>query len=400
MGRRKKIRRAAWGPNCPPKCEELPLGRPRWRRLAVEGGNPLGQVTEYAYDARGHVVTTRSPDGTETHHARDPQGNRLDLVDSMGLVANFRYDARGCLVYAETADGGETTMKYDALCNRVEVVEPDGGTRRLDYDFLGRLVAMRDEQGGTHRWVYDAMGRVVEYCSPLGARTFTGYDEVGRWHSERDADGRWFRLIYAGLREVIAVERSDGSRVAYAYDRELDLVRVVNEEGDVHTIERDLEGRVVAERTCDGRTLRYRNDEAGRLAKITFDGGEYVEFQYDDLDRLVERTFSDDTFHRLEYDPLGRVVGFETDVVRTRYTYDGRGRCTHEDTERVGDLAPATSLRHFYGAGLLRRQIAGAGSLVIGVRARRRRTLRGACFRRSSWRYAAAGDLHLRSFGR
>ncbi|MDC0680140.1 DUF6531 domain-containing protein [Sorangium atrum] len=201
------------------------LGR-TWRMGEAGGAyrvvDPLAQVTEYRYDDRGNVVTTRGPDGLETQHARDPDGNLIYLSDAMGLVASFRYDERGCLVHAETADGGKTAMTYDALCNRIGIVEPDGGARALRYDFLGRLVEMRDEKGGVHRWIYDAMGRVVEHRSPLGARTVTSYDEAGRFAGERDADGRWFRLIYAGLREVIAVERSDGTRVSYAYDRELD----------------------------------------------------------------------------------------------------------------------------------------------------------------------------------
>ncbi|WP_437955744.1 YwqJ-related putative deaminase [Sorangium sp. So ce119] len=346
------------------------LGR-AWK-MGESGGayrvvDPLGHATEYLYDDRGNVVATRGPDGLETQHARDPNGNLIYLSDAMGLVASFRHDERGCLVHAETADGGKTTMKYDALCNRVEIVEPHGGTRALRYDFLGRLVEMRDEKGGVHRWLHDAMGRVVEYCSPLGARTSTIYDEAGRFAGERDADGRWFRLIYAGLSEVIAVERSDGTRVSYAYDRELGMVRIVNEEGDVHTIERDLEGRILAERTFDGRSLRYRNDQAGRLSRITFDDGEFVEMTYDDLDRVIGRAFSDDTFHRLEYDERGRLLHFETEAVRTQYTYDARGRCIREDTALVNDPSSAASVQQLYDAGMNRTRMDVPGAFSIAT---------------------------------
>ncbi|WP_434044971.1 MULTISPECIES: YwqJ-related putative deaminase [Sorangium] len=346
------------------------LGR-AWRMGEAGGAyrvvDPLGRATEYLYDDRGDVVTTRGPDGLETQHARDPNGNLIHLSDAIGMVASFRHDERGCLVHAETADGGKTSMKYDALCNRVEIVEPHGGARALRYDFLGRLVEMRDEKGGGHRWIYDAMGRVVEYCSPLGARTSMSYDEVGRFTGERDADGRWFRLIYAGLREVIAVERSDGTRVSYAYDRELGLVRIVNEEGDVHTIERDLEGRILSERTFDGRSLRYSNDQAGRLSRLTFDGGEFVELTYDDLDRVVGRAFSDDTFHKLEYDERGRLVLFETEAVRARYTYDARGRCTREDTELVNDPSATTSIQHVHDAGMHRTTMNVLGAFSVAA---------------------------------
>ena len=346
------------------------LGR-TWRMSttpdAYSATNPLGQVTEYARDTGGRVVATRGPDGKETQHVRDPLGNLVALADPLGLVATFRYDERGAMIGAETADGGKTAMRYDALGNRVEIVEPDGAVRRLRHDYLGRLVEMTDAKGGVHRWGYDAMGREVSYASPLGACTFTSWDEVGRMKGRRDADGIGYELVYAGLAEVIAVVRSDGTRVTYAYDRELGMVRVVNEEGDVHTIQRDLEGRIVAERTFDGRSLLYENDAAGRLAKITFDDGESVELAYDDLDRIVGRTFSDDTFHRLEYDDRGRVASVETEAVRTSYTYDDRGRCTREDTELVGDPASASSVRHFYDGGLYRARVGVAGAFSIAA---------------------------------
>lgn len=346
------------------------LGR-AWK-MGREGGsyrvmNPLGQVTEYEHDERGNVVATRLHDGSEARHARDARGNLVALSDGLGLVASFRHDDRGCLVYAETSTGAGTTIRYDALCNRVEIVEPDGGARKLRHDFLGRLVEMVDEKGGVHRWTHDAMGRVVEHVSPLGARTSYHHDEAGRLVEQRDPDGRWFRLVYAGLREVIAVERSDGTRVTYGYDRELDLVRVVNEEGDVHRIERDIEGRILSERTFDGRTLLYKNDAAGRLSKITFDDGESVDLAYDDLDRLVRRTFSDGSFHHIEYDDVGRVALVETEAVRTRYTYDARGRCTREDTELAGDPASATSVLYFHDAGMCRVRTSLLGSWSIGA---------------------------------
>lgn len=316
--------------------------------------NPLGQATEYQYDPRGNIVTTRTPDGLEMRHSRDPHGNLLELSDTLGPVVGMRYDERGCLIFAETADGARTAMKYDALCNRVEIVEPDGGTRKLRYDFLGRLLEMQDEKGGISRWTYDAMGQVVEFWSPLGARTVRTYDEVGRFTGEIDPDGRWYRLTYAGLREVIAIDRSDGSRVTYGYDRELDLVRIVNEQGDLHSIQRDLEGRILSESTFDGRTLRYRNDPGGRLTKITFSEQEYVELEYDDLDRVISRTFSDDTFHKIEYDDRGRVSVFETEAVRSRYAYDARGRCVREETELVSDPSSTTCVEHFYDSALNR----------------------------------------------
>jgi YD repeat-containing protein len=48
--------------------------------------NPLGRATEYVYDDRGNVVTTRGPDGGETHHARDGNVNLIGLSEALGLL--------------------------------------------------------------------------------------------------------------------------------------------------------------------------------------------------------------------------------------------------------------------------------------------------------------------------
>ena len=91
---------------------------------------------------------------------------------------------------------------------------------------------------------------------------------------------------------VTEVVRPDGSAVRYFYDREQELVRVVNESGEEHRYVRRGEGRIDEEWTFDGRQIHYRHDVMGRITQIR-DGVNRVEFAYDPCGRLVERSLTE-----------------------------------------------------------------------------------------------------------
>ncbi|WP_441292733.1 RHS repeat-associated core domain-containing protein [Sorangium sp. KYC3313] len=123
-------------------------------------------------------------------------------------------------------------------------------------------------------------------------------------------------------------------------DREQDLVRIVNEAGEEHRIERDAEGRITGERTFDGREIRYRLDLLGRIVRREC-GLERVDLEYDPLGRLVKRSTSDGREDVFEYDPLGRIERAVSGDVECEYTYDRRGRVTAEVTRRGTEVLAA-----------------------------------------------------------
>jgi RHS repeat-associated protein len=131
------------------------------------------------------------------------------------------------------------------------------------------------------------------------------------------------------LQEVYEVRRPDATVVNLRYDRECELVRVVNQRGDNHTITRNPAGRIVKEETFDGRTLRYKTDTQGGLEQIRADRA-LTTIERDEVGRVVTRTFEDGTEHSFEYDLAGRLTRASTGSVTVCFAYDARGNVVSE----------------------------------------------------------------------
>lgn len=297
--------------------------------------DPAGAVTEHLYDERGDVIESRDAAGGSSRYRRDARGNLLAIEDDLGLVASFEYDGRGLPTTGVMPNGGITRMEYDAYGNRVTVVEPDGGTRHIRYDFLGRMVSATDERGGETLWVRDACDRVRSVRLPSGATVHYEHDADGNLVKQIDADGRLTTLRWGGVGVVTEVVHPDGRTVRYRYDREQDLVRIVDEGGHEHRFERDPEGRVVAERTFDGRKITYSLDAMGQIIAVR-EGTRLTEIRYDPCGRVVERATSNGLCEKTEYDAVGRVLRVSSADAVCDYTYDLRGRVVREAVTRGG----------------------------------------------------------------
>ncbi|XXT20476.1 RHS repeat-associated core domain-containing protein [Sorangium sp. So ce429] len=302
--------------------------------------DPMGNSIYYERDARGFVSAMVDALGGTARYERDAHGDVIAVYDDMGFVVGFEHDRRGLLVGATLPNGGETRMEYDALANRVHIVEPDGAERRIRYDFLGRVVGFTDERGHETRYAYDACGRLCAVFGPGGAVTRHGFDADGNLATITDADGRTTTLRWGGFHVVTELVRPDGTRVLYRYDREQDLVRIVNEAGDEHRIQRDGEGRITGERTFDGREIAYRLDLQGRITQMRC-GPAAVDFEYDATGRLVKRTTADGREDVFDHDPLGRLERAASGDVECVYTYDRRGRVLTEVTRRSVEVLAA-----------------------------------------------------------
>ncbi|WP_437505925.1 RHS repeat-associated core domain-containing protein [Sorangium sp. So ce1099] len=299
--------------------------------------DPMGGGVHYAYDGRGAVTAVVDALGQVCHYLRDELGNLLEIRDESGSVAAFRSDARGLLVEGYLPNGGATRIEYDAHGNRRRIIEPDGTERLLHHDYLGRIVAMRDERGLDWKYAYDPMGRLATIVAPSGARWLWEYDVDGFLSRIIDGDGRATTLEWGGFHVVTSVRRPNGDCVQYRYDREQNLVGIVNEQRETHRFERDSAGRILSEQTFDGRDRSFRHDHEGRIVMIRHADATFTEFRYDLLGRLAERSHSDGSKEEFDYDPLGRLVEARTSESVTSFCYDVRGNVIREQTEYAGE---------------------------------------------------------------
>jgi RHS repeat-associated protein len=188
-----------------------------WEYRAPEAGE-LGQKVELFYDARGQLVRTRRPDGSEqlvvlgvpddltdpstyaptpwetyTYDANDNAGRTHGAAATAfeshwNTPASIMVDALGRIVAATARNGPDaaidwytTHTAYDIQGNVVEITDALGRAAFLYvYDLARRCWRVDSSDAGRSDTVPDVLGNPTEVRDSKGARTLCAYDVLHR----------------------------------------------------------------------------------------------------------------------------------------------------------------------------------------------------------------------------
>ncbi len=283
--------------------------------------NPLGGVTQTAYDGAGDVYCTVSP---------------------REYAATVTCPAYG------TAQAGATITAYDALGQVTQVTNPLGGvtsTPAADYDAQGNLLESEVESNNstadptiTTAYTYDADNRVatttVDPGSSLQATTMSSFDPNGNVFcsvSAKASSGSYVCPTWqadwitappspSSLYPTLA----DDVTTSFA-DADGDVVQSTNPDVDTTVTAYDLDGQsyctIDPTNTANGTTCpSYETTKAGTSTTV-----------YDDAGNKLSTTDQDGDTTSYTYDPAGHVLT-TTDPrgkVTTNCYYDenGSGQC-------------------------------------------------------------------------
>ena len=321
-----------------------PLGRVlRWTYDA--GGklttalDPMGAPTTYEYDSAGRRTTMRSPLGKtwKTHYAED--GSEVDVTGPSGARVTTEFDPFGRMTATKVGDAVTRTMTYDGFGRTASVTEtiaaqsesspapsasssPTPAPESFSYDGRDAIVSHRDSAGVEVGYTYDVAGRLT------GLKI--GSDRIGLRYDRRglidsvDGAAATTRYQYDPLGRIARVERRDGPRVDYGYDRASRVVSIAY---------RSPRGALIDEE-------RYRYDVHGDLVAAT-SFGETTRYKYDALDRLVEARSDRGAGETYAYDAAGNItsavdassISYNADQELTKFgpwaaTYDASGGFT------------------------------------------------------------------------
>ncbi|WP_437998653.1 PAAR-like domain-containing protein [Sorangium sp. So ce185] len=300
--------------------------------------DPAGNVTAWTYEGDLPVKRT-GPDGLETLYTHDARGDLIGIQYPTGVTYKLSHDDRGRLCSIEGPEGPVVRYEYDARHNVIAETDARGARTTFEYDTLGRPVSMTDTLGRVTRLTYDRLGRPIEIQRPDGTIARHAYDAQGNLARITDALGHVTTMDYAGTGVLTRITQPDGHTWSFRYTPKERLREIENPRGERYAFARDLAGRVVEERTFDGRVLKYDYSKAGNLSRIDYPDGSFRAFNHDKLGNVAfERstdgiaTYLRDAFGRL----LGAVVEEGERKVVTMFERDKLGRIV---TERQGDKA-------------------------------------------------------------
>lgn len=374
-----------------------------------------GNATRYTYDPFGRLATVRAPDeqgpgspptvayeyhptapdygyAIARHHDRFNPGDTIDtvaFVDGIGRVTQTKHDAD--IVADDPADlAGDHMLvagavEFDALGREVKnwfpTVEPIGtiseykfdtdpyAPRTTDYTLLDQVSRLSVPNGDNGE---DAHVTTTGYsfgstdALPAGLFVTTTTDAV----RNDDAGKGKQQVTYTDVRDNVLVvdDLPVGPlpmRTRYIYDRLGQLVRVVDNAGNVTTHAYDGLGRRLSTDTPDAGLREQRWDPAGNLvAEITPNlrlQGQSIDYDYE-FDRLAGIDYPFGTPDvSYAYGPpgapgngAGRVVGLEDGARIQSLAYDALGNvATETTTMKAHNLNPDTREKLTYTTGFV-----------------------------------------------
>ena len=316
-----------------------------WNALHQEI-DPLGHATVFSQSSQGFVNRVEDPGGTITEYGYDLK-DRLVEVRSLGRVQErYGYDAAANIV--EKTDGqGRTLVTWEVGPATLDVV------RRLG-------------SGETHSFEYDERGRIISAVTPDGTATFAFAQDGGLLTDKRDGLGVAHEFE---SRQLVATTYLDKFRVSYETKDTGDLV-ITDPTGAHHRV-RVSDGGLVAKHLANGSRELCMYDAVGRCRrKALVRDGQYglprmrsfaysragdflgvtdsvqgtVRYRYDQAHRLAEETLPDGSRRAFGYDPAGNLrcqpglADVEMDSGNRlhtangdRFTYNGRDHLSNRE---------------------------------------------------------------------
>ncbi|WP_211357694.1 RHS repeat-associated core domain-containing protein [Denitratisoma oestradiolicum] len=288
--------------------------------------DPLGNVTQHAYDGQGNLIATTTPENETTRFTYTPQGQVETVTDPLGRVTRLNYDPQGNLIRTTDPLGNTTDLAYDAANRLAQITSPSGLTARRAYDVLDRLTETTDPSGNVTRITYDPQDRLLSLTDPLGHAVETNtWDARGRLAQRTDAQGQRSAWTYDGNGNPLTATDRQGRITRYAHDAANRLTEVTDPDGRSTRYDYDLADNLA--RLSDNRSgdLLFSYDEQDRLTRIASDQGT-VEYHYDVLGRRTQRLINGGDPTDTQYDRAGRITQITYRGKTVSYQYDPAGR--------------------------------------------------------------------------
>lgn len=354
--------------------------------------DPLGNETDYTYDAHGNPASVTDPLGNtwsasgnqicgKTNHLAPRKASAAGaatITDPLGHTNSWTCDANGNVLTTKDGNGATTTYTYDADNELTSTTDPVGRKTTYSYDADGRLTAIRMPDGTTSHATYGADGELLTTVDPAGGtRSFT-YDALGHMASSTDQLGRKKEWTVDSTGDVISVTDAAGVTTTHTYDADRRELKTHFENGDIPTEEQfayDLDGRRISMTDATG-TTTYQYDSLGRVTQVVDGSGHAVETGYNLAGDRTSLQYPNGHTVTMQYDANGRMTSVKDWLGNTsQFDYDAAGRLSgsrvYDPTKSytAGDTAVYnTSLQRNAGGQVIHIQVKDAfGNATAGI---------------------------------
>lgn len=331
---------------------------------------PRGNSVEYAYDAKGNLLTTKrhpisgsaEPD-IVTNFAYEPSFNFVKTaVDPKGNTTTYYYDYEEATLGDLNGDGVTTETKgnlvkiilpsvsgqipesrltYNAFGQVATVIDPNGNIIKYDYDLatgyltkttlaqgaldivtemtydaVGNVQTIKDPKGNTASFEYDSHNNLIKSTSPAPFNYVTKkkYDandnlvQVDR--QTNDIGNPWQTTYYTYdiLDRLLTTKDPLGNITTFGYDANGNKNLVQDAELNSTISEYDSRNKLWKVTDAKGNITEYTYDANGNLKEIKDAKGNSTNYTYDDFDRLKTTTYAGLTTEECTYDSNSNLI--------------------------------------------------------------------------------------------
>ncbi|MBE8596495.1 RHS repeat-associated core domain-containing protein [Xenorhabdus sp. BG5] len=321
-----------------PKGEMITLDYLADTGLVATFTNAISATWNYHYDNDDRLISMTDPLARVWWQQYDDKGNPECFIAPDGHKTTLTRNEFGLVIAIEDSDGNKRSWEYDRHQRLTKLFDEENRSLQLGYDSQDRLRRMTTGGGALWRWDYDRHHRVSLNDRPNNSIERFRHDRHGNLTEWTDAHGVIWQIEYGPFDLPVARVDGEGNHWQYRYDLDnLQLLEVINPQGESYHYTLDADGRVITETDYADTQWHYAYDLHGNCIEKRDALGNITRYEYDAEQRLTAIHTPEGTT-RYRYDLIGRLLEITTpDSIPLIFEYDEQGRLVRE-TQPHGEI--------------------------------------------------------------
>jgi RHS repeat-associated protein len=298
--------------------------------------DPLGNITQYAYDARHNVTQVTDARGNRTTYAYNSRNKVTQVVQAAGtlnLTTTLSWDGNDNLLSVTNPRGFRTDHTYNGTHNLTSVRKAAGTSdealTQYTYTSWGGVASMIDPRSYATSYTYASTRQLLSIIPPVGGTTSFTYNGVDDQVTMTNGNGRTWVTAYDARRLVTSVTDPLNYQVRHEYDANGNRTRTYDARNYPTTFAYDNRDRVTSITDAANGVTSYLYDGVGSLTRTTNARNFSTNFTYDAANRLTQVRDALNQLTTYGYDQVGNKTS-TTDRKGQLFsvTYDQANRVT------------------------------------------------------------------------
>jgi RHS repeat-associated protein len=324
-----------------------------------------GHITRFEYDTYSRIINIIKPGDTPdfptqsfAYHLSDPVSSVLvQSRETSGTHQTYDtisyYDGLGRKLMTKSEGPENNWVVSEAVrFNAKGEVQKNW----LPYFSTGLDYEIPNPAFSHTTFAYDAKGRSIKETNPDATLKSTAYLPLQTTVYDEEDNGTGphadtpHSFFYDGLERLVKVREKNNDQIyttTYAYDGQNNLTKIIDNEGNIKTMQYDGLGRKTYMNDPDKHEMHYAYDPAGNLVRTTDAKAQTVTYTHDPANRVLTENFNG-TKVRYHYDDdlsptfpdlsntLGKLAWVEDEAGTEYYSYDARGNLVTKIREAAG----------------------------------------------------------------